>query len=81
MNTAFGEAYMARKLQFAEHEPAQDPGERPEMSRKLAQALLETKPLKTLHIDAGGYVLPPPRTGRSLQMTELSNETEALFTE
>ena len=54
-----------------------DPGERPERSRKLVKALLE-KPLKTLHVDANGYLLipTPDEVGQTLQATELSKEAE-----
>ena len=51
MNTALGEADMARNMQLAGYAPAPDPGKRPERSRKLVNALLE-KPWKTLHINA-----------------------------
>ena len=67
---------MARKLQVTRHAPAPDPGEIPEKRhRKLVKAVLD-KPLKTLHIDANGYLLipTPDEVGQILQMTDMANK-------
>ena len=59
-----------------------DAGERPERPRKLVKTCLD-KPLKTLPIDANGYAFipTPDEVCHIRQMTELSNETEALLKE
>ncbi|MFM7987681.1 MAG: hypothetical protein ACKPKO_51045, partial [Candidatus Fonsibacter sp.] len=77
---ALGEAYMVHKLHFAGYTPVPDPGERADKSRKLVKALFE-KPMKTLHMNADGYLLVHTldEVCQILHMREMTNETKALL--
>ncbi len=59
--TALAKLYLARKLTIPGHFPIEEPGERPNKTRRLITALLPV-PLKTSSIDTEGQLIIPSDT-------------------